>query len=125
VVEEQLHIGKRETEHGRVRVRSYVVEKPVSEQVTLSDEHVSIQRRPVDRPVAPGEGTLQERIVELEEKREEPVVSKQARVKEELALKKDTKQRTETVSDKVRRTEVKVEDERGRAAPQQPTRKAG
>jgi hypothetical protein len=38
-----------------VRVRSHVVEKPVSEQVTLRDEHVSVQRRPVDRPVAPGE----------------------------------------------------------------------
>jgi hypothetical protein len=60
----------------------------------------------------------------LEEKREEPVVSKQARVKEAVALTKDTKQREETVSDKVRRTEVKVEDERGRTAPQL-TRRAG
>jgi stress response protein YsnF len=42
-------------------------------------------------------------------------VSKQARVKEEVVVKKDVDQRTETVSDTVRRTEVKVEDERGDA----------
>jgi hypothetical protein len=43
------------------------------------------------------------------------VVAKEARVKEELVLKKDVNQRTETVSDKVRRTEVEVEDERANA----------
>ena len=43
------------------------------------------------------------------------LVSKEARVTEELVVKKDVGQRTETVSDKVRRTEVEVEDERGNA----------
>jgi stress response protein YsnF len=42
-----------------------------------------------------------------------PVVSKEARVVEEVGLRKDATQRTETVSDSVRRTEVEVEDERG------------
>jgi stress response protein YsnF len=42
-------------------------------------------------------------------------VNKQARVKEEVVVKKDAEQRTEKVSDKVRHTEVKVEDERGNA----------
>jgi stress response protein YsnF len=44
------------------------------------------------------------------------VVSKEARVKEELVVKKDVDQRTETVSDKVRRTEVEVKDERDKRA---------
>jgi hypothetical protein len=39
-------------------------------------------------------------------------VSKQARVKEEVVVKKDAEQRTEKVSDKARHTEVKVEDQR-------------
>jgi len=124
VVEEQLKVGKREMEHGRVRVRSYVVEKPVTEQVGLRDEHVHVERRPVDRPLRPGEGTLQERTIVAEEKREEPVVSKQARVKEEVVVRKDATQRTETVSDKVRKTEVKIEDERDKAARPE-KRKAG
>src|SRR5205085_7242088 len=108
-----LKIGKRETEHGRVRVRSYVVQKPITEQVHLTDEHVHVERRPVDRPLRPGEDTFKERTIVAEETREEPVVSKQARVKEEVVVKKDTEQRTETVTDKVRRTDVKVEDARG------------
>jgi len=113
VVEEQLKVGKRETGHGRVRVRSYVVQKPVSEQVSLKEEQVHVERRPVDRPLRPGEDAFQDRTIIAEETREEAVVSKQARVKEEVVVKKDAQQRTETISDTVRRTEVKVEDERG------------
>jgi hypothetical protein len=30
VAEEELHVGKRDVSHGRVRIRSYVVEGPVS-----------------------------------------------------------------------------------------------
>src|SRR5215212_2173597 len=48
VAEERLNIGKRDVSHGRVRVRSYVVETPVTEQVDLREEHVEIERRPVD-----------------------------------------------------------------------------
>ena len=35
VYEEQLRVGKRDVSHGRVRIRSYVVETPVNEQVRL------------------------------------------------------------------------------------------
>jgi len=113
VVEEELLVGKRETAHGKVRIRSYVIEQPISQQVRLKDEHVHVERHAVDRPVRPGEGTFQERTIVAEETREEPVVTKQARVKEEVVVKKDAEQRTQTISDKVRRTEVKVEDARG------------
>jgi hypothetical protein len=44
VVEEELHVGKREVSGGRVRVRSYTVETPVQEQVSLREEHVSVER---------------------------------------------------------------------------------
>lgn len=49
VVEEQISIGKRDTSHGRVRVRAYSVEEPVKETVELRDERVELERRPVDR----------------------------------------------------------------------------
>jgi uncharacterized protein (TIGR02271 family) len=112
VVEEELRVGKREVNNGRVRVRSYVVETPVSEQVTLREEHVNVERRPVDRSTTGEDKLFQERSVELEQTSEEVVVSKDARVKEEVVVKKDVGQRTETVSDNVRRTEVDVEDDR-------------
>jgi uncharacterized protein (TIGR02271 family) len=112
VTEEQLKVGKREVGQGRVRVRSYVVETPVQEQVNLRQENVHVERRPVDRAATGTDNLFRERTIEAEERSEEAVVNKEARVKEELVVKKDVGQRTETVSDKVRRTEVEVEDER-------------
>ncbi|HEV7264807.1 MAG TPA: YsnF/AvaK domain-containing protein [Falsiroseomonas sp.] len=108
VVEEQLRVGKRETREGRVRVRSYVVETPVEEQVRLREEHVNVQRRPADRAVT-GEAPFQDRVVEATESSEEAVVQKEARVTEEVVVNKDATERTETVRDKVRRTEVDVD----------------
>jgi uncharacterized protein (TIGR02271 family) len=116
IVEEQLRVGKRQVNHGRVRIRSFVVETPVQEQVSLREEHVHVERRPVDRAVTGDENLFQERTIEAEERSEEAVVSKQTRVKEELVIRKDAEERTETVSDTVRRTEVDVEDERSAQA---------
>lgn len=112
VVEEQVSIGKRQTEGGRVRVRSYVVETPVEQDVELRSERVHVERRPVDRPA--GSGDFQERSLEAREYVEAPVVQKEARVVEEIGLNKDVESHTETVRDTARRTEVEIEDERGR-----------
>jgi len=113
IVEERLRVGKRDTNLGRVRVRSYVVEEPVEEQVTLRQERVKVERRPVDQALSGRETVFQDRVIEAEERAEEAVVSKEARVTEEVALRKEAEQRTEKISDTVRHTEVEVEDERG------------
>ena len=119
-------------------MRSYVVETPVQEQVSLHDERVEVERRPVDRVATESEvgaAPFQERTVEVTARREEPVISKETRVKEEVAVRKEEEDRTQTVSDTVRRTEVKVEDNRTgseptprrprTAAPELPVRPAG
>lgn len=117
VAEEELHVSKREVNRGRVRIHTHMVERPIEEQVTLREEHVEVERRPVERSLRAGDMSnddlFRERTVEIEEHAEEPIVSKEARVREELVVKKGVQQRTETVSDKVRSTEVEVEDERG------------
>ncbi|URD39493.1 YsnF/AvaK domain-containing protein [Methylobacterium tardum] len=114
VAEERLNVGKRVAEAGRVRVRSYVVEKPVEEQVTLRDETVHVDRRAVDRPVtAADEALFASKTIEATEMREQAVVSKEARVVEEVGIRKGATQHVETIADKVRHTEVEVEDERG------------
>lgn len=112
VVRESLRVGKRDVNLGRVRVRSYVVEEPVSEDVNLHEQRVEIERRPVDRAVS-GEDAFAERTIEAEEHTEEAVVSKDAKVVEEIALRREETDRTETVSDTVRHTEVEVDDDRG------------
>ncbi|GJD96110.1 DUF2382 domain-containing protein [Methylobacterium iners] len=117
VVEERLNVGKRATELGRVRVRSYVVETPVTEQVTLHNETVQVERRPVNRAAtSTDEALFAEKTIEATTRSEQAVVSKEARVVEEVGLRKDATERTETVSDTVRRTEVEVEDERGQVS---------
>jgi len=111
VMEERLRVGKREVAGGAVRVRSYVVERPVEEQVRLHEERVSIERRPVDRPVSGADAAaFQERTLEARATSEEAVVSKEARVVEEIALHKEASDRTETVRDTLRSTKVDVED---------------
>ncbi|HZG09535.1 MAG TPA: YsnF/AvaK domain-containing protein [Allosphingosinicella sp.] len=118
LVEEELRVGKREVARGGARVRSYIKETPVHEQVALREEHVSIERRPVGETLDRGalgsdSDLLRERTVEMTETAEEAVVEKQAHVREELVVKKTAEQRTEQIDDTVRRTEVEVDETRG------------
>jgi len=109
VTQEELVVGKREVSRGGVRVYSQVSETPVQENIQLREEHVQIERHPVDRPVEASDEVFQERSIELTEMAEEPVVSKRSRVTEEVRVGKQATQREQTVSDKVRKTEVRVE----------------
>jgi len=110
VVEEELQVGKREVQRGGVRVYSHVTEKPVEETVRLRDEEVRVERRRADRPVDPNyAATFKDDMIEMTETDEEAVVSKRARVIEEVVLRKDVKERAETVRDTVRRTDVEVQ----------------
>jgi uncharacterized protein (TIGR02271 family) len=108
LAEEQLEVGKRTIDRGTTRVRRYVVEKPSEQNVTLHGERVTIERRhPVEGTTASGEA-FEERTVEVHETEEVPVVGKTARVVEEVAIRKEATERTETVKDTVRREEVEV-----------------
>lgn len=111
-VEERLAVGKRDVSLGRVRVRSYVIEEPVSADVALRSERVQIDRRPVDRPLSDADDAFRDRTIEVEERAEEPVVAKTARVVEEIDVSKSVDEHRETVTDTVRRTEVEIEDDR-------------
>ncbi|WP_372491026.1 YsnF/AvaK domain-containing protein [Falsiroseomonas oryziterrae] len=112
LAEERLRVGKRVAQAGRVRVRSYVVETPVEERVRLREERVRVERRPADSPGIAGEDLFRERVIEAEETIEEAVVDKEARVTGEVIVNKDATERTETVRDTVRRTEVQVDEDK-------------
>ena len=116
IVEEELRVGKREVERGGARVRTYVREVPVQEQVTLREEHVSVERRPVEAGQAQSaiggrpEDLLQEREIDMRETAEEAVVQKVASVTEEVVVRKTAEEHVEQISDTVRRTEVDVQE---------------
>jgi len=125
LAEEQLTVGKRTVDRGTTRIRRYVVRTPVEKPVTLHEEQVTIERR---RPVAAGErvpeGAFEERTTEVHTTSEEPVVTKTPRVAEEVVVRKDARDRTETVRDTVRREEVEVQKQGGKptdVAPAKPT----
>ena len=117
VVEEELEVGKRQVDLGAVRVVSRMVETPVNESVTLREEHASIERRPVDRPASEADlANLRDESIEVRETAEKAVVSKTARVVEEVTVGKTATEHTEQVSDSVRRTVVDVHNEGGTTA---------
>ena len=109
VMKEDLVVGKREVEAGGMRVTSHVVETPVQEQVTLHEEHVSIERRPVNERVSSADA-FRDQTIEARGTAEEAVVGKDVRVVEEIGLKKEVADRVETVRDSVRETKVDVEN---------------
>ena len=110
-VQEELQVGKREVERGGVRVRSRIVERPVEETLRLREEHVRVERNPVNRPLADSDrAAFQDQDIELTERAEVPVVNKEARVVEEIHISKDVDERQETIRDTVRNTEVDIDN---------------
>jgi uncharacterized protein (TIGR02271 family) len=112
LAEEQMRIGKRNVDHGSVRVRSYTVEEEVSQEVPLRHETVRVERQPADRLVKDADAAFQDRTVEVDEVVEEAVVSKETRVVEEIEIARKVETETQTVGGTVRHTEVEVEDTR-------------
>lgn len=110
VIEEELVVGKRAVDQGGVRVYRHVVEVPVEESVNLREEHVVMDRRPVNRAVSNTDAAFEDRTIEMTETAEEAVVAKNARVVEEVLIGKTASQHVETIHDTVRKTEVDVEE---------------
>ena len=109
VVQEELQVGKREVQRGGVHVVTHVTETPVAESIRLREEHVTVERHAVDRPVTPSDTAFKEGTFEVRQHAEVAVVSKEARVVEEVVIGKKVTEHTETVRDTVRRTDVTVE----------------
>lgn len=110
VVQEEVNIGKREVETGGVRVRSRIIEKPVEEHLRLREEHIHVERQPVNRPATEQDfATFKSGETEIIEHAEVPIVDKESRVVEEVRVGKETTTRDETVRETVRKTDVDVD----------------
>jgi stress response protein YsnF len=109
-IEEELRVGKEQTTGGK-RLVSSVTEREVEKPVTLREEEVEVERRREDHRLSPGEAdrAFREETVEVTATSERPVISKEARVTGEVALRKQTGERQEVVRDTLRRKDVEVE----------------
>lgn len=110
IIEEDLQVGKREVERGGMRLRSRIIDRPVEETLRLRQERVTVERTPVNRPATESDlDTFREGEVEVRERAEIPVVNKEARVVEEVNIRKDVEEREEVIRETVRKTDVEVD----------------
>ena len=115
--EEELRVGTRERESGRVRLRKHVVEDEVSQTVPVRREEIRIEREPitdanVDDATSGPEISSEEHEVVLHD--EELVTEKRVVPKERVRLDKDVEVDEHTVSEDVRREEIEIDDGGGR-----------
>jgi uncharacterized protein (TIGR02271 family) len=105
--EEELRVGKRPVDAGSVRLRKWVETEPVQASINLTRETVRVDREPIDEVVTGAE--IGEQTIEVLLRDEEAVVDKQVVARERISLDKDAEERSETVSDEVRRERVEID----------------
>jgi uncharacterized protein (TIGR02271 family) len=111
LAEEELRIGKREVERGRVVVRTRVEERDEIAEAALRQEDVTVERVPIGRPVEAAPQVREEDGVLIVPVLEERlVVTTELVLKEEIRITK--KSRTEMVREPVRLRSERVEVER-------------
>ncbi|KOV83274.1 DUF2382 domain-containing protein [Nocardia sp. NRRL S-836] len=111
--EEQLEVGTRQVEAGRVRLVKHVVTEQRDVTVPVSHEEVRVVREPVD---GPARNAFAEEEASVTLHREEPVVQKRAEAVERVRLEKDNVTEQQRVTGEVRKERVDVErdDQSGR-----------
>ena len=107
--EERLHVGTRQVETGKARLRKYIVSETVTQTVPVSHEEVVIEREPItdanrDAALSGGELTEEEHEVTLHAER--PVVAKETVPVERVRLGTETVTGSEQVSEEVRKEQI-------------------
>ena len=108
--EEELAVGTRDVETGRVRLRKYVETEPVEMDVALQQETAQVRTEQIDQPVSGVE--IGEQEIEVPLHGEEAVVEKKTVARERVSIDKDVETEQATVSDEVRRERVEVDESR-------------
>jgi uncharacterized protein (TIGR02271 family) len=107
--EEELRVGKRQTESGRARLRKYVVTENVIQAVPVTHEEVRIEREPItdaNREQAMSGAEISEEEHEVVLHAEEPVVEKQTVAKERVRMSTETVSEDREVSEDVRKEQI-------------------
>ena len=109
LAEEQLEVGKQMVETGRTRVRRFVTERDVAQDVTLHEEHAEVLRKAISDPKYIGVIDWADGTIEVIETAEHALANKTARIVEEVGLRKIGSDHVETIRDKLRRQQVEIE----------------
>lgn len=110
VMEEELQVGKRQEEVGRVHLHKDVVEEPQTVTGQVTREQVEVERVPMQGDYTANDADVfTEKDIDVPVMGEEMVVGKRPVVNEEVRLRKDAVTEEQQVSDTVRKERVTVE----------------
>ena len=107
--EEELEVGTRRVEAGKVRLRKWVETEPVALEVDLQRDVARVTSEPLDRTTTSRELGPDETEVTLG--RDEPVVGKRTVEKERVTLEKGTETDTEQITDELKKERVEIEED--------------
>jgi len=110
VIEEKLRIDKEKVETGRFTITKKVHEEEVTENVSVSEENVSIERKEINEYVdnAPPATRQEGDCTIISVVKEVLVVEKKLMLVEEIHVTKQQKESSVPVKDTLRKEEVKV-----------------
>jgi len=117
VIQETARVEKHEFESGKVVVHKTVVEREEAVEILLRQQDLSVERVPIGRVVPEAPQTRQEGdtlIIPILE--EVLVVEKRLMLKEELHIRKQSSERTEHQTIRLRSEQVEIE-QTGRMSP--------
>lgn len=109
VREEELAVGKRSEEEGRVHIHKDVVSEQQSVDVSLQQERVTVERVAFTGDPATVTDAFVERDIEVPLMGEEVVVGKHVKGVEEVVIRKDVTTEQQRVTDTVRKERVIVD----------------
>jgi uncharacterized protein (TIGR02271 family) len=110
--EEQVKVGKREVEYGGIRLRKIIRTETVNRPVELRREEIVIERVPAnDKTGDSVNPDFNEREIYIPLRREEAVVQKETRVREEVRVGKKAETEKRNISETIRREDVEIEEQ--------------
>jgi len=110
--DEQIKVGKRQVEAGGVRLRKVVRTETVNQPVELQREEIVVERVPGNQPTErsqPGSKDFQQQDIFIPLRREEAVVEKESRVREEVRVSKKSQTERHNVSEQVRKEDIEIQ----------------
>jgi len=110
--EEELRVGTRERETGRVRLRKYITTENVTQTVPVQREEVRVEREAItdaNVDAATSGKDLSEEEHEVTLRSEEAVVQKNVVPKERVRVDKDVITEQQQVSEELRKEQIEVE----------------
>jgi uncharacterized protein (TIGR02271 family) len=122
--EERLKVGTEQVETGKVRLVKHVVTEEQQISVPVSHEEARVRREPIT-DAAPGETRIGEGEQEISLHAERAVVNKETVPVERVRLEKETVTDEETVSGKVRKEQIEIDDPSGRMTGEDRVRRPG